>query len=95
MLAEVQRDIAYRIAPFGADEARSMIDQLRSRPIFDGIRGKPAADVDALVDALVKASEFAWAQRDSVAEVDVNPLLVRPKGLGVIAADAVVVRRGE
>lgn len=95
VLAEVQRDIAYRIAPFGADEARSMIDQLRSRPIFDGIRGKPAADVDALVDALVKASEFAWAQRDSVAEVDVNPLLVRPKGLGVIAADAVVVRRGE
>lgn len=93
VLAEVQRDIAYRIAPFGVDEARSMIDQLRSRAIFDGVRGKPAADVDALIEALVKASEFAWAHRDLVAEVDVNPLLVRPKGLGVIAADAVVVNR--
>lgn len=78
-----------------------MIGELRTRAVFDGVRGAPPADVDALVDALVKVSQFAWAQRECVAEVDINPLLVRPivvtevgnEGKGVVAADAVVVPR--
>jgi len=100
-LAEVLHDVAYRVAPFGPDEARDMIGELRTRAVFDGVRGAPAADVEALVDALVKVSQFAWAQRECVAEVDINPLLVRPivvtevgnEGKGVVAADAVVVPR--
>ncbi len=93
VLAEVLHDVAYRVAPFGPDEARDMIGELRTRAVFGGVRGAPAADVDALVDALVKVSQFAWAQRECVAEVDINPLLVRPAGKGVVAADAVVVPR--
>jgi acyl-CoA synthetase (NDP forming) len=91
VLAEVLRDTSYRVAPFGADEARDMIAELRTRAVFQGVRGAPPADVEALVEALVKVSQFAWAQRDAVAELDINPLLVRAKGQGVVAADAVVV----
>ena len=91
VLAEVLRDVTYRVAPFGPEEARRMIGELRTSAVFDGVRGKPAGDVDALVEALVNVSRFAWEQREAVAEVDINPLLVRPRGKGVVAVDAVVV----
>jgi acyl-CoA synthetase (NDP forming) len=90
---EVLRDVAYRVAPFGLQEAHSMIRELRARAIFDGIRGKPALDVDALATTLVRISELAWTLRERLVEMDVNPLLVRPRGLGVIAADALLVLR--
>jgi len=93
VLAEVLRDVAYRVAPFGPDQARAMLAELRARKVLDGVRGRPACDVDALVDVLVRVSELAWAMRDRLAELDVNPVLVRPRGLGVVAADALVVLR--
>jgi len=91
VLTEVLGDISYRIAPFDADEARAMVGELRASRIFSGVRGSPAADVDALVAALVNISQFAWQQKETIAEIDINPLLVRPKGQGVIAVDALVV----
>jgi acyl-CoA synthetase (NDP forming) len=93
VLAEVLHDVSYRVAPFDREEARNMISELRTCALFDGVRGSPPSDVEALVDALVKVSQFAWAQRDTLTEVDINPLLVRPKGQGVIAADAVLVAK--
>ena len=93
VLAEVLHDVSYRVAPFDREEARNMISELRTRALFDGVRGSPPSDVEALVDALVKVSQFAWAQRDTLTEVDINPLLVRPQGQGVIAADAVLVAK--
>ena len=97
VLAEVLRDVTYRVAPFDEQVARDMIRELRSWPVFQGVRGKPPADVEALAQALVKVSHFAWASRETVSEVDINPLLVRPvtrtQGTGVIAADAVIVLR--
>ena len=91
VLAEVMHDVAYRVAPFDEAEARAMVGELRTCAVFGGVRGAPPADVDALVATLVRISEFAWAQRATVSELDINPLLVRPKGRGVIAVDAVVV----
>jgi acetyltransferase len=97
VLAEVLRDVSYRVAPFDEQEARDMIRELRAWPVFEGVRGKPPADVAALAQALVKVSHFAWVRRDTVCEVDINPLLVRPvtrkQGKGVIAADAMVILR--
>jgi hypothetical protein len=96
-LAEVLHDVSYRVAPFDEQEARDMIRELRTWPVFEGVRGKPPADVAALAQALVRVARFAWHGRDKVAEVDINPLLVRPvartAGEGVIAADALVVLR--
>lgn len=97
ILADVLHDVTYRVAPFDEQEARDMIRELRSCPVFEGVRGKPPADVAALTQALVNVSHFAWVRRGTVREVDINPLLVRPVarkgGEGVVAADAVVVMR--
>ena len=93
-LAEVLHDVTYRVAPFGIEDARVMIGELRTAAVFDGVRGAPATDKEALAQALVNISQFAWAHRDRLAELDVNPVLVRPVGKGVVAADAVVVLGG-
>jgi acetyltransferase len=91
ILAETIRDVTYRVAPFDKIEAQSMIREIRGAKLFDGVRGQPARDVDALADLLVAVSDMAWLMRERVAEMDINPVLVRPVGKGVVAADALVV----
>jgi acyl-CoA synthetase (NDP forming) len=91
ILAETIRDVTYRVAPFDKTEAYSMVRGIRGAKLFDGVRGQPKRDVDALADLLVAVSEMAWLARERVAEMDINPVLVRPVGLGVIAADALAV----
>ena len=91
ILAETLNDTSYRIAPFGQNEARKMISELRAAAIFSGLRGRAPSDVDALANALVAVSELAWQLRDRLAELDINPLLVRPAGAGVVAADAMLI----
>jgi len=93
VFAEALKDVAFRIAPFGLDEARAMISELRGYALFEGARGRPSADLEALANTLVRVSALAWALRDRLAELDINPLLVRPRGRGVVAADALVVLR--
>ena len=87
--AEVLKDTASRIAPFDEATAIDMLGELRCRPILDGVRGAPACDVGAIASALAALSRFAWAHRDQVREVDINPLFALPDG--VVAADALVV----
>jgi acetate---CoA ligase (ADP-forming) len=93
VLTEVMRDVTYRVAPFGLEEAHTMLAELKGRAIFDGVRGRHALDVEALAGTLARISELGWAMRDRLAEMDINPLLVRPRGYGVVAADAFVVLR--
>ncbi|MBL0144114.1 MAG: acetate--CoA ligase family protein [Betaproteobacteria bacterium] len=89
--AEVLRDVTYRVAPFDEQTAREMIDELRGAALLKGFRKRPAADVDALAAFLARLSQVAWTLRDRLSELDVNPLMVRPQGAGVVAADALVV----
>lgn len=91
VLAEVLRDTSYRVAPFGLDTAFEMIASLRGAAVFDGVRGQPARDTQALAQVLVRVSQLAWQARERIAEIDLNPVLVRPAGLGAVAADALVV----
>ncbi|MEO8441346.1 MAG: acetate--CoA ligase family protein, partial [Betaproteobacteria bacterium] len=93
VFAETLKDVTYRVAPFGLDDAKAMISELRAHAMFEGVRGRPPADVDALAYALVRVSALAWALRERLAEMDINPLLVRPRGSGVVAADALLVLR--
>ncbi|MBI4195044.1 MAG: acetate--CoA ligase family protein [Betaproteobacteria bacterium] len=90
--AEVLGDRTCRLAPFDRETAREMIGELRCSALFCGLRGKPPLDVEALADALSILSRFAWRQRDAVREIDINPLFLRPRGQGVVAADALIVR---
>lgn len=87
--AEILGDTACRLAPVDERTAREMIGELRCRPILDGARGRPALDVHAVVRALAVLSRYAWMHRDTIAEIDINPLFVLPAA--VIAADALIV----
>jgi acyl-CoA synthetase (NDP forming) len=93
ILTEVLRDVTHRFAPVRLDDARDMLDELKSATILRGYRGAPPADVDALARAIVNLSWLISDHRDRVSEIDVNPLFVRARGEGVVAADALVVLR--
>jgi acetyltransferase len=92
-LAELMKDVTYRLAPFDEATAREMIAELRASKIFAGVRGAPARDVDAVARLLSRVSQFAWENRARIAEMDINPVLVRPAGQGAVAADGLVVLR--
>ncbi|MEZ5739918.1 MAG: acetate--CoA ligase family protein [Burkholderiaceae bacterium] len=94
ILVDALKDVSFRAAPFGRDEALSMIREIRGYPVLTGLRGAPPADIDALADALVALSSFAAAAGPSMQSLDINPMLVRAKGEGVMALDAVIVGQG-
>ena len=87
--AEALKDTSCRLAPFDEGTAREMIDELQCRPILAGARGKPPLDIAAVARSLAALSRFAWQNRDTVAEIDVNPLFALPSG--AVAADALIV----
>jgi acyl-CoA synthetase (NDP forming) len=93
VFVEVLRDVALRVCPVDEAEAVRMIDELKGVALLRGARGRPPADVAALARAIAGLSRFAVATADRIASVDVNPLLVRPAGQGVVALDAVLVAR--
>ncbi|MBC7781409.1 MAG: acetate--CoA ligase family protein [Proteobacteria bacterium] len=86
--AEVFKDVSFRLAPLTRSVAESMLRELKSFPLLDGVRGRPLADVEAVVDTLLALSALAIDLKDHLAELDVNPLLVRERGRGVKALDA-------
>ena len=91
VLVEVLDDFVLSPAPVDATEAGEMLRKLRGRRILDGARGAPPADVDALVELLVAVSELAAAAGDALEALDLNPVIVHPRGEGVSVVDAGIV----
>jgi acyl-CoA synthetase (NDP forming) len=87
---ELLGDVSRRLAPVSPAEARAMIGELRGAALLDGFRGRPRADIDALVDAIVRFAEFAARMPGGVRSFEINPLVVLPAGRGVIMLDAAV-----
>lgn len=92
---ELFQDVARRLLPLTRAEAERMVREPRSFALLDGARGRPRADVAALVDLLMAVSDFVAAQGDRIDEIDLNPVWVGPEGHGVLALDALIVGRGE
>jgi acyl-CoA synthetase (NDP forming) len=93
VLTEIYRDRSLRLAPVDLSTARAMIAEVRGLKPLAGYRGKPKGDTEALARAIVALSELV---RDSaVAEAEINPLIVRAAGEGVVAVDALVKLQGE
>ena len=86
---ELLRDRAYALPPVDDDGARRMIDRLTIRPLLDGLRGAAPSDVGSLVDAVVRFSVLAADLGDLIAEADVNPVIVSPRGC--VAVDGLVI----
>ncbi|MGW2700963.1 acetate--CoA ligase family protein [Streptomyces sp. NPDC001340] len=93
VLVEVLRDAAVRVPPFGEEQARDMLAELRGRALLDGVRGRPPADLDALVEVVLRVQRMALELGEQIAELDINPLMVLPRGQGAVALDALVVCR--
>ena len=91
IFVEVLKDVAMRVPPLSADDAREMIAALKGAAILRGVRGQKPADVDALANVLVNFSQLCLDLRDAVKEIDINPLVVLDKGRGVKAVDCLIV----
>jgi acetate---CoA ligase (ADP-forming) len=87
---EALADVSFRLAPLTAADAEEMIDEVRSARLLTGLRGAPAADRAALVDAIVRVGQLA-ADHPEIVELDINPLLALPAGQGVMAVDARII----
>jgi len=87
VLTEIERDRSLRLAPVDLAAAHEMIAEVRGLIALTGYRGKSKGDLAALADAIVALSRLA--DDASVAEAEINPLMVRPAGEGVVAVDAV------
>jgi acetyltransferase len=88
VMVEVYNDVALRHCPITREEALDMVDQVKGSRLLKGFRGAPPADVDALADVLVRVSQMAAQLEGTLAELDINPLMVLPQGQGVKAVDA-------
>lgn len=91
VLAETLHDVTFALPPFDPLVARRCIDRLQLRPLLDGVRGKPAADIDAFCDVASRFSAIVEALGDQIGEIDINPLIVH--GTGCTIVDALVVAR--
>ncbi|MFE6095247.1 acetate--CoA ligase family protein [Streptomyces massasporeus] len=89
ILAEALRDVAFTLAPVPADRAATLLRGLRTATLLDGVRGKPPIDVDAAAKAVETITAFAAAHPE-IAELEVNPLLVRPDGVLALDSRAVL-----
>jgi acyl-CoA synthetase (NDP forming) len=94
VMVEVSNDVALRRCPITRREAQAMIAEVKGARLLQGFRGRPAADVGALADTLVRVSYLAMHMEGDLAELDINPLMVLPAGQGVKTVDALVVSRG-
>ena len=90
IFVEVLRDVVFKPAPFGVEDAREMIDRVRGSALLYGVRGSPPADIGALAEALSRLSLFAAANAATIASIDINPFVVLPHGQGAIAVDAFI-----
>jgi acetate---CoA ligase (ADP-forming) len=90
---ELFRDVVYRPAPVGVDEAAAMLDELKAAPLLQGFRGAAKADIAALARLIAQASLLVARLRDDVSEIELNPVLVHDEGQGVTIVEALLVRK--
>ncbi|WPO39181.1 acetate--CoA ligase family protein [Tardiphaga sp. 42S5] len=89
---EVFKDTTLLLPPFIRDDAKRALAKLRIAPLFEGVRGEPPMDVDALVDAMVKIGELMADTSAKVMSIDLNPVMLNTNGCVVVDA---VVFKGE
>ena len=95
VLVELLQDAVTLLLPSSREDVRAAFARLRSWPLVCGYRGRPAGDVEALLDAVDAILAYAQAQAERLLELDVNPVLVLARGLGVVAVDVLIRVAGE
>jgi acetate---CoA ligase (ADP-forming) len=90
ILTELLRDTVSLLPPFTAPAIESALKTLAVGKLLSGYRGRPAADVAALVETALACTRYAEANVDTLLELDINPVIVRPEGQGAVAVDALI-----
>ena len=92
VLVEAMADTALAPVPLDRDAALGLIGRLKGARLLGAFRGAPAADVDALAALMVRLSHLAADHADTIAEIDLNPVIVHAKGDGVTVVDALILK---
>jgi acyl-CoA synthetase (NDP forming) len=90
VLAELLQDTATLLPPFTAAAVEAALNGLGIGRLLGGYRGRPAGDLPALVRAVLACARYAEENVERLLELDLNPVIVRPAGRGVVAVDALV-----
>ncbi|MBW4050969.1 MAG: acetate--CoA ligase family protein [Proteobacteria bacterium] len=90
VLAELLADTAVLLPPFTSDAIQRALGRLEVAKLLGGYRGRPPGDVPALVQTALACARFAQENLEGLLELDLNPVIVRPAGLGAVAVDALV-----
>jgi len=85
IMVEVLKDVSFRVLPISSTSARKMMEEIRSAPILDGVRGKSPYDKKTLRKLLVMCSELIESYPE-IREMDLNPIIVYPQGAKVVDA---------
>ena len=93
VMVEALGDVALAPVPLDHAAAHALIARLKGAALLGPYRGAPAADIDALVELIVRLSHFAADHADTIAEIDLNPVIVHAKGQGVSLVDALIVKQ--
>jgi acyl-CoA synthetase (NDP forming) len=90
VLTELLRDSATLLPPFTPTSIKAALDRLKVSKLLAGFRGKPAGDISALIETVLACTGYAEANVNALVELDINPVIVRPAGLGAVAVDALI-----
>jgi acetate---CoA ligase (ADP-forming) len=90
VFTEIMSDSVSLLPPWTRASVQSALERLAIAKLFRGYRGKPAADVDALIETILCVARYAAANVAALIEIDVNPVIVRPAGKGAVAVDTMI-----
>jgi acyl-CoA synthetase (NDP forming) len=90
---EVFKDFSLRLLPLAEGDAKTMIEELKVYPLLRGARSPRPYDVDALANVIERVGAIAWAGRDGLGEIDLNPVMMFEAGRGCRIVDALIVPR--
>ena len=92
IFVETLKDISLRVTPLSKFDAEQMVKEIKGYPILRGVRGNERADIEAIVETIMCVASLAEDCRNTISEIDINPLIVFDEGRGVKALDALVVK---
>jgi len=91
VFVEALKDVSFRVAPVSRADAEEMVREIKGYSVLRGLRGKPPADMEALIDVILKVSRLAYDHKNIIKEMDINPLIIFEKGAKV--ADALIIKK--
>jgi len=92
ILVEVFKDVSFRVIPISKMDAKEMINETRGAILLNGFRRSEKMDVNSMISTIVRVAKLSEDFSDHIQELDINPLMVYPKGRGVEVVDALIIK---